>query len=360
MTATNALTRPGWLTAEDIEEVQVEHLLDPYIVAGALNLIVGEPGIGKSSWVIDVAARVSRGAETPDSAGRFVPGGVLIMSAEDAPGIVRSRLETARADMGRVRVRDMTTLTKNWVDELASDIRYFGASLAVVDPLMAVIRGDPFKDHEVRERFLTPLTAAAAETGAAILIVTHPTKSFTPDLIRQAGGSIGIVGAVRSAMFFGRDRLDMSQRKRIVSHFKANYTKCGPSLDFTISDSGAVIPGDVRPEYYMGQGLVEPALQERIRSPAPRSTLRDIAVDAARSYVKQMGGYAPAADVRQYVLDSTGYQVPESGSQATKFRQLAGLDVEYINKAGRPGRSSSLWLIRAELVEDKEGEANGI
>ena len=355
---TSDRARPAWLTAAEIEEARVTHLFDPYIVAGALNLIVGYPGVGKSTWTMDVSARVSRGAETPDSRGRFDPRDVLIVSAEDSPGIVRMRLEAASADMHRVRIRDMATLGKNWVDDIASDIQFFGATLVVVDPLMAVVRGDPFKDHEIRERFLTPLSAAATETGAAILIVTHPTKSFSPDLIRQAGGSIGIVGAVRSAMYFGRDPAD--QRRVVIAHFKANYSKCGPSLDFTIADGGTLVPGEIRPEFYMGRGLVEqPQGQAKPPARSATSSLRGMAAEAARSYVKQMGGYAPGPDVRRYVYEATGYEVPESGSQSTRFRQLAGLDVAFVGKAGRgPGRAFSLWKLPVELEEEDTKQDN--
>jgi RecA-family ATPase len=67
----------------------------------------GDPGLGKSATVLDVAARVSTGREFPDGTSNDVgPGGVVILSAEDGlSDTIKPRLEAAGADLERIDIQ---------------------------------------------------------------------------------------------------------------------------------------------------------------------------------------------------------------------------------------------------------------
>lgn len=68
----------------DVKHEPVAWLWPGRIALGKLTLIAGDPGLGKSFLTLDMAARVSRGAEWPDAPGvPTTPGGVVLLSAED-------------------------------------------------------------------------------------------------------------------------------------------------------------------------------------------------------------------------------------------------------------------------------------
>src|SRR5262245_30682212 len=75
----------------------VEWIWPGRIPRGKLTLVIGDPGLGKSFFGLDVAARISRGATWPD--GGRAPGGTsVILSAEDGlADTIRPRLERLQA-----------------------------------------------------------------------------------------------------------------------------------------------------------------------------------------------------------------------------------------------------------------------
>src|SRR5438309_479207 len=86
----------------DVEHEPVEWLWPGYILYRKLAILDGDPGMGKSTLSLDIAARVSAGAPMPDGS-MCRPGGVLLLTAEDGLGdTVRPRLEAAGADLTRV------------------------------------------------------------------------------------------------------------------------------------------------------------------------------------------------------------------------------------------------------------------
>ncbi len=63
----------------------------------------GDPGLGKSLVVADLAATVSTGGKMPDQAPLGILGNVLLISGEDAQStVLRPRLEAHGADLDRV------------------------------------------------------------------------------------------------------------------------------------------------------------------------------------------------------------------------------------------------------------------
>jgi hypothetical protein len=87
------------VTLADVRAEPVEWLWPERIPLGAITVLAGDPGLGKSSLSIDLAARLSRGV----LGGK--PGNVLMLTAEDPLAqVVRPRLEAAGADLDRIRV----------------------------------------------------------------------------------------------------------------------------------------------------------------------------------------------------------------------------------------------------------------
>src|SRR5207253_2784907 len=94
---------PHVIVLSQIQSVPAHWLWPGWIPLGKLTVLDGDPGLGKSTLLLDLAARVTRGMPMPDGTpGR--QGGVTLLTAEDSlADTVRPRLEAAGADPERVR-----------------------------------------------------------------------------------------------------------------------------------------------------------------------------------------------------------------------------------------------------------------
>ncbi|HEX7490444.1 MAG TPA: AAA family ATPase [Candidatus Limnocylindrales bacterium] len=345
---------PGWQTASQVQKADVAYLWEPYIVAGSLNLLVGDPGVGKSTLAVALAAAVSVGGVIMNGTDYVRAGHVLFVSSEDHESVIRGRLEAAGADMHRVHLP--VQLPKNLVGELPAVVREYGASLVVIDPLMAFIKGDPYKDNEARAQFLTPLTGMAHESGATVLVLAHPNKTLRDNLIFQSAGSIGIVAAMRSALWLTIDPSDANQR--VLAHFKSNYARLGQSVELAISDGPVLSYGGERPEHYRGAGLFDTQSSPkpgRITTPPRPDPIRE-AAKVARQYVEEHGE-TKVQTVIEHVEATTTGRVPESGAGRVRFLQEAGFKSKP-HYGPQRGRDYSLWYLPDDEEAAKEERRN--
>ena len=241
---------PGTIRLADVEPEQVRWIWQGWMPAGKVCILDGDPGLGKSTLALDIAARVSRGLPMPDGTRSQLDGprGVVILSAEDGlADTTRIRLDAAGADCERIVAivatsdaegAPMPTLAD--VAHVRAAIRAIDAALVIVDPLMAYLPADvnSFKDQDVR-RALTPWIRLASATGAAVLLVRHLNKSAGMSAIQRGGGSIGIIGAARCGWLLAADPDD--EQRRILAHVKGNLGPRPESLRLrtVAADNGA-------------------------------------------------------------------------------------------------------------------------
>lgn len=213
--------------ASEVKPERLEWLWKGRIPLGAVTLIDGDPGNGKSALTCDIAARVSRGDRMPDGT-PGISGGVVMMNLEDhhAATIV-PRLMAAGAQLDRVRLwrgvetsegERLPTLDPGDLTELEALIELTHARLVIVDPLMAVLPGkvNSYNDHHIR-LVLAPLSKLAERLGFAAVVVRHFTKASGGPALYRGGGSIGIIGAARSALAVGKDPADPDRRVLAVN-----------------------------------------------------------------------------------------------------------------------------------------------
>jgi RecA-family ATPase len=228
-----ALTAARPVRLSTVTPRKVEWLWDSWIPRGTLTLVDGDPGLGKSFVTLDISSRVSRGYRMPEAGpGNHEPANVLILNAEDDTArTIRPRLETLGADLDRVHVLNeipdgdtiRPPILPDDLDLLEAMIGDLGASLLVIDPLMAFLTGkvDSHKDSDIR-RVLHRVKLLAERTQAAVIIVRHLNKMVTvADPLYRGGGSIGIIGAARSALLVGKDPTDPENR-RVLCRSKGN------------------------------------------------------------------------------------------------------------------------------------------
>lgn len=229
----------------------VKWLWEFYIPRGAVTILDGDPGLGKSTITTDLAARVSRGWDMPPSSSRHQrrhPASVLILSAEDSlECTIRPRLDAAGADVERVYSLDAIKTGDSerppilpWDLSLVEQrITEEHIRLVIVDPLMAYLDSniDAHRDQDVR-RCMHNLRLLADGTGTAILVIRHLNKLVGGPALYRGGGSIGITGAVRSALVVGLDPNDRD--RHVLAVEKSNLAKKPPSLAYGIDTAGDV------------------------------------------------------------------------------------------------------------------------
>ena len=296
----------GTLLSE-VEPERVQWLWPGRLPLGKLAVLDGDPGLGKSAVTLDLAARVSAGLELPD--GEWCgPAGVVLLSAEDGlADTIRPRLDASRADTERIvalstvveggKAERTISLTQD-LNVIERAIEYVGAALVVVDPLMAFLsaKTDSHKDQDVR-RALAPLAALAERTRAAMLIVRHLNKAAGGNTLYRGGGSIGIIGAVRSGLVVAKDPED--PERRILAANKHNLSRAAPSLVFrveTASNGAARVAWGGTSSLSAGDILREPA------DPEQRSALSE----AKDFLLKELADGRVAAELVEKDADAAG------------------------------------------------------
>jgi hypothetical protein len=228
----------------DVVTEAVAWLWPGRVALGKLTGVIGDGGLGKSTFTLDLSARVSTGAPMPDGS-PGVEGGVVILSVEDGlADTIRPRLEAAGADLSRIvalaGVRDsrgsLRIPTIDDLDALGEAIARVDARLVILDPLMALLpsRSDSYRDQDVRT-VLAPLAQLAERTRCAAVIVAHNNKSRGVKAQHRAGGSVGIVNAMRSAFVVAPDPEDAE--RRVLACFKSNLAAKPPSLAFRLVEA---------------------------------------------------------------------------------------------------------------------------
>ncbi len=151
------------LTRWDTGLPEFDFVLGGGIVPGSMILIGGEPGIGKSTLLLQAAARL-------ETAGRTV----LYASGEESPDQLRLRADRLSEDAGAVHVLGETRLEAILGAAAASH-----ADVVVIDSIQTVytdtLESAPGNVGQVRE-CSGQLMRFAKESGTAVVVVGHVTK----------------------------------------------------------------------------------------------------------------------------------------------------------------------------------------
>jgi hypothetical protein len=316
----------------DVVCEEVTFLWPGRIPLGKLTTFDGDPGLGKSMVTVDLAARVSTGRPMPDgSVG--VKGGVILIGAEDGLGdTVAPRLAAAGADMSKIlhlgmikagnRGDFLFTIDDVCLGILRDAIAAMDAKLVIIDPLMAHLgeKTNSFKDQDVR-RALSPLAQLADETGAAILMVRHLSKSHGGNALYAGGSSIGIIGQARAGFLIAVDPDD--EAWRIFAPTKSNLAPKAPALRFRLED----VPGHNQPRVKWGGVSAHTA--NALVSPTTEDTS---AVGEARTFLLEQLADGPVAAT---VIQSEATR--EKHAQKTLRRAQRGLGIKPYRVGGQMG-----------------------
>jgi hypothetical protein len=214
------------------------------LALGKLAILEGDPGLGKSYLALDLCARLSTGQPWPDGSATAGPAASVYLNAEDgAEDTLGPRLRALGADPASVYVLDRSADNLSAVLTLSAQMRTLEELLARVRPLLMVIDPiSPFLDARVNlasdasvRRGLAPLADLAQRHGCAVLLVRHLNKYGRGRAVYRGLGSIGLVGACRSAWLVAQRAEEPGQR--VLAQVKNNLAGRQPSLAFEMTQS---------------------------------------------------------------------------------------------------------------------------
>lgn len=233
-----------WGTVSDViclEHVQpeaVEFLWEPYIPKRKVTIVQGDPGQGKTTLLLHLAALLSQGKPLPYDDTVRPPMNILYQTAEDGlADTIKPRLMGSNADCSRILVIDETDKPLSITDErLERVIRENHIGLAILDPIQAYL-GDATMNcaNEVRPK-MARLLGIAERNDCSVVLIGHLNKSKAGGKAAYRGlGSIDFLAAARSVLLVGQD--PKQKDIRAVLHLKSSLSLPGKTIAFTLGEA---------------------------------------------------------------------------------------------------------------------------
>ena len=222
----------------DVEETEPRFVLDPYIVVRQVNVLEGDPSVGKSSLLAEISACVTAGKKfcgvTPAVTGR-----VLFFALEDdVSSVFKIRARQQGADQSMIDyVPDFLSLDDQGFEYLHQALSKNRYALVIIDTLTSSLGGSDMNKSSDMAPLLKSLIKIAEMYETAFLVVRHFRKGGSDNPHYAGGGSIAITGAVRSSMFV--KLCPENPDERYLAHSKSNGVRNGQTLIFGIQD----VPG---------------------------------------------------------------------------------------------------------------------
>ena len=219
---------------DDVQETETQWLWYPYIPFGKITIMQGDPGEGKTTLVLHLAAALTQGKRLGSDTER-APITVIYQTAEDGlADTVKPRLIAANADCSRVLVIDETEQCVSMTDDrLEKAIERTNAKLVILDPLQAYLGAgvDMHRANEVRP-IMAHLGMIAEKFGCAVVLIGHMNKATGQKASYRGLGSIDFAAAARSVLIVARDR--ENPQIRVMIHVKSSLAPEGKPVAFEL------------------------------------------------------------------------------------------------------------------------------
>ena len=201
---------------------------------GKITIIQGDPGEGKTTLVLQMIAKLTRG-ETIINEETKEPINVIYQTAEDGlSDTIKPRLVAANADCSKVLVIDDKETPLTMLDvRLEKAISETGARLVVLDPIQGFLGADVdmHRANEIRP-VMKHIAEIAEKYRCAIILVGHMNKNSNGKSSYRGLGSIDFQAAARSVLIVGRVKGE--PEVRVVCHVKSSLAPEGKSIAFRL------------------------------------------------------------------------------------------------------------------------------
>lgn len=223
---------------EEVVSKEVSWLWYPYIPYGKITVIEGDPGEGKTTLVLKLAAMLSKGLPLPcDDDRPYEPIHIIYQTAEDGiDDTIKPRLEQNGADCSMIRVIDETEKELSMTDErLEQAIVETNAKLIILDPIQAYIGAtvDMHRANEIRP-VLKKLGIIAEKYQCAVILIGHMNKASGSKSTYRGLGSIDIQATARSVLLVAR--LRDKPNIRIMAQDKSSLAPAGDAIGFEMTE----------------------------------------------------------------------------------------------------------------------------
>jgi DNA repair protein RadA/Sms len=316
-----ALTRP---TGVD----ELDRVLGGGLVSGAVVLLAGEPGVGKSTLLLDVASRAAQQGRT-----------VLYVSGEESAGQVRLRAERIGALRPRLLIAAETDL-----GTVLGHVQHAQPDLLVVDSVQTIasdaVDGTAGNVTQVRE-VAASLIRVAKERGMATLLVGHVTKDGSIAGPRVLEHLVDVV-----CQFEG----DRHSRLRLVRAVKNRYGPTDEVGCFDLSDAGIT-------------GLADPSglFLSRHAEPVP-GTCVTVTLEGRRPLVSEVQALVAPSSSPQSRRATSGLDASRVSMVLAVLERRAGIRMAgadtYVSTVGgarlvEPACDLAIALALASAVQDQ-------
>lgn len=231
------------INMEQVEVEKIDWLLYPFIPFGKVTIVQGDPGEGKTTMVLQIIAKLTKGeavlpsgSDEPALEAKTVdlePVNVIYQTAEDGLGdTIKPRLLSAGADRSRVMVIDDNDQALTMMDaRLEEAIIKTKARLVVLDPIQGFLGAavDMHRANEIRP-LMKRVAVLAEKYHCAIILIGHMNKNSNGKSSYRGLGSIDFQAAARSVLIVGR--IKDEPEIRVVCHVKSSLAPEGKSIAF--------------------------------------------------------------------------------------------------------------------------------
>lgn len=257
----------------NIEEIK--WLLPDIIPLGMLSIIMGDPGVGKTSYALQIASKLSRGIPNGGVDPNSIMGSTLYVSSEGClPQSLKPRAKAYGADESKlIFISAVRTATNQKIrfstkyhlpilrDKISDDP---DIKFVIIDPIASHIgRIDSRDQIQVREA-MDCLSEFAEETGVAVLVLLHLNKSEKMDVIYRGSGSMQFIAAAKIAWGIFVDCQDQNGNRLFLYPIKSNISKQS-CYAFRIEEATvATEKGDIKIGKVVEEGVVRGNIKDHL------------------------------------------------------------------------------------------------
>ena len=215
------------INMESVEVEQIEWLFYPFIPFGKVTIIQGDPGEGKTTMVLQIIAKLTKGEK--------------ILPEQQQATDEKDRAEkNVDSDANPVEspIEPVNVIYQTAEDGLEEAIIQTKARLVVLDPIQGFLGAevDMHRANEIRP-LMKRVAVLAEKYHCAIILIGHMNKNSNGKSSYRGLGSIDFQAAARSVLIVGR--IKDEPEIRVVCHVKSSLAPEGKSIAFRLDkDTG--------------------------------------------------------------------------------------------------------------------------
>ena len=316
----------------DVEVQPVRWLWYPYIAFGKITMIQGDPGEGKTTFALRIAAACSNGSGLPGM-DPLPPFPILYQTAEDGLGdTVKPRLIEAGADEQNIFCIDESEQCLSLLDErIETAIRSTGARLLILDPIQGYLgdKIDMNRANEIRS-VLKKVSLVAERTDCAIVLIGHLNKAQGANSSYRGLGSIDFRAAARSILLVGRMKNDPFVR--VVVQDKSSLAPEGKSFAFSLGSENGF-------EWLDGYDSVTAeellsGVGNETKTAVAEELIRELLSDGKAVPAQEIFRYASGKGISQRTVNEAKRKIPRVQTRKTGRGWVWSMEKEEGNIAG--------------------------